>query len=72
MQRSFRWRCRKIGHHFVLLHGYRSDRGRGASHSVQPARNGMRFGSGLAFLPGVWTGGGLRPVGRSRVGHRAY
>lgn len=37
---TFRWRCRKIVHHFVMFHGYRSDRGRVASHSVQPARNG--------------------------------
>lgn len=39
-QRSLRWRCRKIVHHFVMLHGYRSARGRVASHSMQPAGYG--------------------------------
>lgn len=59
---AFRWRCRKIVHHFVMFHGYRSARGRVASHSVQPARNGAYHEGRVGIIPGGHVGRGLRIV----------
>lgn len=53
-----RWRCRKIVHHFVMFHGYRSARGRVASHSVQPARNGAYHEGRVGIIPGGQVGRG--------------
>lgn len=69
---AFRWRCRKIVHHFVMFHGYRSARGRIATRSVQPARHGAYHeGRGLALFPGVRSGGGYvslgMPLGIGRI-----
>lgn len=53
-----RWRCRKNVHHFVMLHSYRSSRGRVAARPGSRRGAVAGWGSGSALFPRVCRGGG--------------